>query len=475
MVSDKTLALFHKAAAGIPAYKSYLSANGIDPSVITDGNAFLSVPLTSKKGYLVHHPLQDLIWSDADNPILFCSTSGSTGEPYYFPRDEKLSWQYSFLLEDYIKASSYGKGKTLVLIGFGMGVWIGGVITLRAFEIAAARMDQQIALLPTGYNKTEIYKALKRLSPQFDQTIIVGYPPFVKEVVDEADGEGVKLQDLHIRFLFAAESFSETFRNYVCEKAGVSDPVRDTLNIYGTADIGAMAYETPLSILIRRIALEDPMLYRDLFGQIHKTPTLAQYDPRFIEFEEVEGEVVLNADGVLPLVRYAVGDHGGVLDYAHIRTVMAHYGVNLEAEISKAKLGPYIDKKKPFVYVYERVDFSVTIHGIIIYPEFVKEALLKPEMSDHFTERFTMATKTDIHHNQFLQINIELQKGVAASAELERKALKKIKASLIERSSEFAEISKSNKAGKLIHCILWENGHPRYFAPGTKQKWVEKK
>lgn len=474
MISKRSVDLFQKAVKGIPAYRYYLSAQGFDPRTVTDEASFATVPLTSKKSYLVHHELQDLTWKDKGNPVLFCATSGSTGEPYYFPRDDKLSWQYSFLLEDFLNSSSYGKGSTLVLIGFGMGVWIGGVITLRAFEIAAERMKQPVALLPTGYNKNEIYKALKKLSPQYDQTVIVGYPPFVKELVDEAESEGVDLPSLNIRFLFAAEAFTETFRNYLCEKAGVQDPLRDTLNIYGTADIGAMAYETPLSILVRRLAISEPLLYMDLFGQIEKTPTLAQYNPEFVEFEAVEGEVVLSADGALPLIRYAVGDHGGIMDYAHVKTLMTHYGINLDAEISKAKLGPHINKELPFVYVYERINLSATIHGINIYPEFIKEALLPEDMSAVFTERFTMATKTDIHHNQFLQINLELQKDVEPTQLLKNKALHAIRDSLLARSSEFTEISKIKKAGSLLKIELWHNGHPRYFAPGTKQKWVEK-
>ena len=150
------------------------------------------------------------------------------------------------------------EGRTLVLVGFGMGVWIGGIIVLRSLEIAADRMDAPVSILPTGYNKKEVFKALRRLSPDFDQTIIIGYPPFVKELVDEAEGEDIDLTKLNIRFVFAAEAFTERFREYLCAKAGVDNLLKDTLNIYGTADLGGMAYETPLSILVRRLAQEDP-------------------------------------------------------------------------------------------------------------------------------------------------------------------------------------------------------------------------
>lgn len=475
MLSQRSLDVFHKAAASLPAYKQFLKDNGVKAGAITTVQALANVPRTSKKIYLVPNRIEDLVDREAGKGLLlYCATSGSTGDPYYFPRSEELSVQYSHVVENYLKYSSYGNGRTLVLLGFGMGVWIGGIITQRAYEIAAQRMGAPVSLLPTGYNKTQIFQALKRLSPDFDQTILIGYPPFIKEVIDEAEGEGIDLKKLNLRLMFAAEAFTETFRNYLCDRAGVRSPLLDTLNIYGSADVGAMAYETPLSILIRRLALEDPLLYRDLFGQIEKTPTLAQFNPDFIEFEEVDGELLLTADGAMPLIRYAIGDHGGVLDYEQIRALMHRYGVNLDAEISKAKLLPYITKHHPFVFVYERTDLSATLHGIIIYPEFVKEGLLRPAMIGSFTERFTMATKHDINHNQFLQINLELQKGVEPSEALEKLALKVIRATMIEKSSEFSEVSKSKASQELIQIVLWPNGHTRYFAPGTKQKWVEK-
>ncbi|MEO5627431.1 MAG: hypothetical protein ABIQ89_00915 [Candidatus Saccharimonadales bacterium] len=474
MISDKSIKLFKKVAKEIPAYSAFLAEHHLKPADISSPKDFYKVPLTSKKNYLVPNALQDLVWkNDFNNLMLFCSTSGSTGKPYYFPRNEELSLQYSYVIEDFLKYSSYGKGPTLVLIGFGMGVWIGGIITLRAFEIAAARMNQPVSILPAGYNKKELFKALQELSPNFEQTVIVGYPPFIKELIDEASQADLNLAKLQIRLLSAAEAFTETFRKYVCENGGVQDPILDTMNIYGTADIGAMAYETPLSILARRLIIEDPVLFKDVFRQIEKTPTLAQFNPDFIEFEEVNGELALTGNAALPLIRYAVGDHGGVISYNEMMTKLKSYNINLEAEVKKYGIGHTV-KKHPFVFVYERTDFAATLHGIIIYPEFIKEGLLKPKMGRYFTERFTMSTKTDVRHNQFLQINIELQPGLEGSEEIEKIACKAIRTSLIEKSSEFAEISKSKDSDQLIQVVLWPNGHERYFAAGIKQKWVEK-
>jgi len=474
MTSDRVVQLFHRAVHELPAYKAFLLAEGFDPGSVHSPEDFARVPIISKKTYLQVNDRKDLLWPDSQKePLWFCSTSGSTGEPYYFPRTEAIAARGMKFATDFLTHSSYGQGRTLVLMAFGMGVWIGGLVTLRSFELAVAQHPMPVSFLPTGYNKREIFKALRKLSPEFDQTILVGYPPFVKEIIDEAEGEGIDLTKLNMRLMFAAEAFTEQFREYVCEKAGVANLLVDTLNIYGSADMGAMAYETPLSIMVRRLALEDPLLYKDVFGQIEKTPTLAQYDPELVEFEAVDGELIVTSDDALPLIRYAIGDHGGVLPYDHLEQLFRRYNLDFHLEAEKAGIAHTIDKR-PFVYVYERTDLSATLHGIIIYPEFVKEGLLKPAMSKHFTERFTMSTKHDIHHNQFLQINLELQKNQEPSPELEQRAVEYIRRSMIQKSSEFAEVSKSRASEQLIQVVLWSNGHERYFGPGAKQMWVEK-
>lgn len=474
MITKNSIKLFRQAAKNVDAYASFLKDRGIRADKIKTVEDWQQVPITDKNNYLRQYPLESLLQKDGHNGLLeFCSTSGSTGEPFYFPRSEELGVQYSKLIEGYLLQSDPKRNKnTLVLIGFGMGVWIGGVFTLRAFEIASKSLRYPLSILPVGYNKKEMFKALKQLAPQFDQTIIVGYPPFVKQLVDEAPEEGIDLLQLRTRYLFAAESFTEGFRDYICAKTN-ANPLLDTLNIYGTADIGAMAYESPVSILVRRLATADKQLFESIFGQIQKTPTLAQYNPDFIEFEEVDGTVVLTGRSVLPLIRYSIGDNGGVFAYKKMESILRERGYDLSAEIKKAGI-PSIVPKQPFVYVYERSNFSATLHGINIYPEFIKDGLLNPELHAHVTGRFVMSTHYDAAQNQYLEIHVELSRGGKSSDVVKATVTKAIYESLIKKSSEFAEISRMPSKGDLVRVELWPQDYPKYFEPGIKQRWVQK-
>lgn len=467
------LEIFHRAVREVPAYRDFLKKEKIDPVTIRTGTDLRRVPTVSKSNYLRKYPFEKLCWNGALNgQLVFTSTSGSTGEPFYFPRSAELDRESSIAHELFIRNSSCKATEpTLVLVCFGMGVWIGGLLTYKAFEIAAARGKYPFSILTPGINKEEIFKALRSLAPHYKQVILAGYPPFIKDILDEAPGRGIRLRDRHVRILFAAEAFSETFRDYVAASAGIKNVCRDTLNVYGTADIGTMAYETPGSILIRRLAMKRKPLFKKLFGAINKTPTLCQYDPLFVNFESVDGEIYITGDNTIPLVRYAIGDHGGVRSFADIEAIMRREGIDLRREAAKAKIPLY---ELPFVYVYERKDLSTTIYGLQIYPETIKEVLLRKPLSSFLTGRFTLITRFDKQLNQFLEINIELKKDFRLIPHYHDVVLKKIVAALLEKNSEYRELSKHLGKRALPNLVFWPNGHPDHFQPGTKQQWVKK-
>jgi phenylacetate-CoA ligase len=471
--NENSLKLFHQAARYVPAYKDFLKKNKINPDKVKNINDFQQIPPTSKENYLRRYPIEKITWDGSLNkPLVFTATSGSTGEPFYFTRSNQLDWESSIIHEFFLKNGSGKEDKpTLVIVGFGMGVWIGGLITYKAFELASQRGQYPVSILTPGVNKEEILKAIRKLSPHYHQTILVGYPPFIKDVIDDAKEEGINLKKMNLRLLFAAEPFTENFRDHICKEAGVGNLYLDSMNIYGTADIGTMAHETPLSILIRRLSIKDKKIFSDIFPEIHKTPTLTQYNPLFINFEAPGGEILITGNSSIPLIRYSVGDHGGVYSFSELEKIFEKHGVSLMAEAKKAKIDKSITEL-PFVYVYERTDFSTTIYGLQIYPEYIREALLDAKLSHHVTGKFALVTKFDKKHNQYLEINIELRKGKKAGLKIQKIALDKIVSYLRKKSSEYKELS--NHIGQRAYpkLVFWQAENPLYFKTGIKQKWV---
>ncbi len=435
--------------------------------------SFENIPVTSKNLFLKKFSLTDLlIPPKLQQTLIFTSTSGSTGDPYYFPRTYSIDYQYSIIVELFLKQSSYGFPKpTLVLVCFGMGVWIGGLITYQAFEIAARRSNLPISILTPGINKVEIFKALKKLSKYYDQTIIIGYPPFIKDIVDESWSNGIDLKKIKIRFIFAAEVFSEPFRNYLAKAVGIKNVCRDMMNIYGSADIGAMAIETGISTLLKKIIYNNKSVYKDFFNTENKMPTIAQYDPRYISFESLNGEILITGMNAIPLIRYAIGDHGYVFTYKQVRNILKKNNISLNKELIKNSI---LDStyELPFICIFERSDFSTTIYGLQIYPEIIRESLLKPLLKKYVTGKFVMSTKFDKKHNQYLEIIVELKNKIPKSDRVTKIAQNIIFTHLTQKSSEYRELKSYLKERAIPVVILSDYGNPEYFKTGIKQKWV---
>src|SRR5258708_3438861 len=462
-----TLGLFQEMVRSVPAYAKFLKQNSFDPAKVKNYEDLKTVPFINKENYFQKFSIPELVWKEhfKTTPFVFTSTSGSTGQPTYFLRDENLDWQYSVLAEMFLKNGR--KGTTLLINCFGMGVWIGGVITYLAFRYAALR-GYPLTIITPGVNKKEISHSLKNAAPHFDNVILAGYPPFIKDVIDEGILEGINFSK-HMRLFFAGEVFTENFRNYLAKELKLRNIYFDTLNIYGTAELGAMAFETPAAILIRRLALKNPEVYEELFHN-KRLPTLAQYNPMFVNFEAEDNNILISARSAMPIFRYKIGDNGGVLRLSQIEAAFVKSHINLRSEARKLGIELF---ELPFVYVYERSDLSTKLYGAIIYPEPVKEALLDKRLRKHVTGKFTMITKFDSKQNEYLEINIETVPNFKSNSAHHKLCQRLIVEHLLKKNAEY-----KNNYGSIPHkvtpkIIFWSYGHQTHFAGGGKHKWIK--
>jgi len=471
--AKEILKLFHAASKRVPAYKDFLRKNQINPEKIKTLEDFSSVPPIDKNNYLRVYPYEQLVWDgDIKKPTTIHSTSGSTGEPTYFQRDLMSDFRREVIINNFFRYNELTiSGPTLFIITFSVGIWSAGMGIYTAAYLTSNLNKYPISIISPGISKIEILKILKNIAPNFKQVIIAGYPPFVKDIIDDALHEGIDLRKFNLRFVFTGEAFSEKFRDYISDKVGIKNIFIDTMNTYGTSEFGATAVETPLSILVRRLV--NKKVFNELFGNISRVPTLAQYIPHFINFECVDGELFLTGDGPIPLIKYKSGDNGGILTYQRLEEVLSNNGIDIEKESKKLGIFKYI-YKLPLVFVYERKNLTTTVYGVLIYPEFIKAALLDEQLSQFLTGKFTMIQKSNKEQDQYLEVNLELKKDIDFEKQYEEIALKRILEILIEKSSEFRELYKSLGEKVYPKIVFWPYEHHEYFTTGMKQKWVKK-
>jgi phenylacetate-CoA ligase len=468
------LRLFHDMADRVPAYKDFLRQHNVNPRQIRTIDDFKQLPTIDKDNYLRQYPRQDLCWDGqfSSERWVVSTTSGSTGKPFYFPRTDLQDEQYALTAELYLRENFHIQDrKTLYIDAFAMGAWIGGLFTYEAIH-RVAQKGYALTVITPGINKTEVINSVRELGPDFDQVIIGCYPPIMRDIIDLGIEEGLDWKRYNLGIVFSAEGFGEEFRDYITQHGKLSNIYTSSLNHYGTVDLGTMSHETPLSILVRRQAVQEKELFKALFGEVSKQPTLTQFLPELFYFEGEENRVICSAYGGLPLVRYDLKDHGHVITLESVRAAYVSQGKKLDHEIQAAN----IESTKwnlPFVYLYERSDFSVTFTGAQIYPEEIRRALLEPGLHSQITGKFTMISGYDKRARNYLEINIELRKGAKASKELSTIVQEHIVAHLLKENSEYRVLYGEYRTKLHPRIKLWDNEHALHFSSRGKQKWVK--
>jgi phenylacetate-CoA ligase len=460
------LALFHDVVASVPAYRSFLAERGVVAETVTTLEAFSRLPATSKKDY--HAPNElfalcrngELVSSD-----FVAVSSGSTGEPSVWPRFVSDELGTAFRFEQVLADSFRGdRRRTLGVVCFALGSWVGGMYTTAACRHLAAK-GYPLTLVTPGNQRAEILRVVRALAPSFEQTVLFGYPPFLKDVIDAGRADGLDWSRFGVRLVTAGEVFSEAWRSLVCERAGASDPVRHSASLYGTADGGVLANETPLSITIRRYLAQHPSVASALFGE-SRLPTLCQYDPCHRYFEADGGELLFTGDGGAPLVRYRILDRGGIVPHAAMLAFLRDHGFDPTPELEAEREA----RALPFVFVFGRGSFALSYYGANVYPENVSPALERPDVAAHVTGKFVLEIVTGADENTELALAVELAAHAAPSAALEADIARAVRAELERTNSEFLAYVPSER--RTARVRLFPLGHAEYFPLGVKHRYT---
>lgn len=465
--AENALRLFQEVAQTIPAYRRFLEEQGVPPETIRSPEAFASLPMISRANYLRRYPLSDLCRGGRiEQCDMVAVSSGSTGEPTFWLRflsDElQIAVRFEQVFRDSFRAD---ERRTLAVVCFALGTWVGGMYTAGCCRHLAAK-GYPLTVITPGNNRAEILRVVRQLAPFYDQTVLLGYPPFLKDLIDAGRAQGVEWSRYRIRLVMAGEVFSEEWRELIAERIGSEDLLHDFASLYGTADAGVLGNETPLSIAIRRFLAQRPQVARQLFGE-SRLPTLVQYDPFSRYFELHEDTLLFTGDNGIPLIRYHISDEGGLIPYAAMREFLERHGFAAETSLTPERLQA---RPLPFAFVFGRSHFTVSFYGANIYPENVTVGLEQPGIREWVTGKFVIEAQEEADHNRRLCIAVELAPGESASAERERAVADAIEAQLTRLNSEFAHYVPAER--RVPQVRLLPAGDPNYFPVGVKHRYT---
>lgn len=463
---NKALKIFHSAAERVPAYKDFLKSRKVDHKKIKTIEDFKTVPLTDKKNYISVYPLAKRCWGGSlcDSRLMAVS-SGTSGEPTFWPRSDYQEYEQNIIHELAFKYSfEVDKYKTLVIIGFPMGVYVSGMATALPAFMSLSKKYKATFITP-GNNKAEVIRIAKNLCNDFEQMVFIGHPFFIKDVIETGNREGIEWSSLKIKMMFCSEGFNETWRDYLLKEAGIKNSRFSAINTYGSSETLLTAVETPLSIFARSAMDKDVKLRKELASS-EFVPNIFQYNPLLRYIESVGEELVFTTAGQVPLIRFNIHDAGEIVSFDKLK-----HALGKKFDVFEKKNGASA-WKLPFVSLFGRSDHTVIFYAANIYPEHIRIALDHEPFLGKITGKFAMCKTLRDDMDQCLEINVELQQGVIPHQSFEEEIRDRVTVKLKEINKEYLDTSTHSEKDLRPVIKLWPNGHEKYFKPGLKPRFI---
>jgi len=457
--SKKWLDLFHKTASTVLAYKKFLKKHKINPLKIKTLKDFTKLPIINKNNYYQKYNLKDF-FPKRKNPSMAYASSGSSGKPTFWFREDEQEQSggeiHEIIFRDIFNITK--KESTLVVVCFSMGIWVAGNYTLSACRYVS-NLGYNLTTISPGIEKEDIFNILKELAPKYDNLILAGYPSFLMDIMNEVQKRKIFIRNKKINFIMSGDKFSESWRKDFLNLVKIKNS-HSLINIYGSADAAILGHETPLSIFLRKELLINKNLRQRLSGKGEDFPSIIQYYPNRIFFEEVDGELIITSQTAIPLIRYNIHDIGRIIKYAEVKKILKI--CNLEKKAQKHGL---FEWKLPLIILKGRTDVATTFYALNIFPEHIKAGIENKSVKKFLTGNFMIYNKV-INRNKVekLCIRIELSKGVRPTKKNFDLINKSIIGHLIKLNIEFRKLYQTINQKALPMVNFYKYGDKKFLA-----------
>jgi phenylacetate-CoA ligase len=387
-------------------------------------------------------------------------SSGTSGEPKFWPRGGYAEYEAAIIHElAYRSLFNIQKKRTLLIVGFPMGVYVSGIATLLPSWLITQR-GYSATLVATGNAKTDMVRIVEHLGQSFEQVVLVGHPFFIKDVIETGASKGVDWKSLKVSMLYCSEGFNEDWRTHVSAIAGIPTSSIRAFNTYGSSETLLVAHETLASVALRQAMGHSSNIHSSLMETPY-IPNIFQYNPLLRYIESLDGTLAFTSDNGVPLIKYDLGDGGTIIPFAQAAQHLS----------AKELRGAW---KLPFVTLNGRRDHTIIFYAANIYPEHIHLALNEPVFLRKITGKFAMRKDYLPNQDQFLEINIELRPDEKPTPELATSIEERIVEKLLKVNMEYAFLSKNLDKNIRPHVVLHPYQDPLYFKVGLKPRYIVK-
>ena len=459
----KALAMLRKTARDIRHYRDFLQLKNVKMEDIRSIEDFISLlPSIDKENYIRKAgTLHELCFKDNDQPEFLVRSSGFTGRPItWIESKDEIESARKYVSFGMDMLFSTKKRSTLIINGFALGSWSGGISML-------VETEEECSLINPGLVEKEIIELVTELKDEYDQIIIAGNPVFLKDIVDESHMKGLGWNRYRIHLITGGELITEAWRDYMLCKLNPKET--KIYSAFGASDIGVVGFnETNESIKIRKAAITNAPLRKALFDETEELPMLFQYDPTryFITVSKGWELEFTKCDlgTLMPLIKYNLHDVGGIISHKKMEKILRDFSLHVDLKF------PF-----PFIFVQGRSDGTISFCSSKIYPANIEEAIFSSSnLSASTTGRFKLLKKYGADHNSHLHVTIQLEKNKAGDRKLKERFTRAIHDSLMRSNADFRQdiTHMKNKGKKIIdvELIPFEQ-YP--VEPSIKERYIE--
>lgn len=386
-------AAFLKARARCPAYQRFLAAEGYKPArhwKLSD------LPVMTKENYVKKYSIEERCY-DGRIPatgVVIDESSGSSGLPNNWVRSAEEREDVKHILQLNYQLIYRDTG-CILLNCFALGPWATGM------NVSMSLVDVGI-LKSIGPDQKKLENTLTLFGTPY-RYLVFGYPPFIKSFVDTTR---LDLSQYRMDLIVGGEGISESLRTYLLNF------FQSVISSYGASDLEInIGVETPMTIRLRQLCLNNRDLCRSLFGR-ETPPMVFQYNALdYIIETNVDGELVFTIGrqtSAAPKIRYNLRDSGGVMTYSQLAVRLRAVGLEI-AELP----GP--QSKFPLLFVFGRADLTVPFYGAKVYPTDVEDTINTHSALVKQINSFQLSSYEDELINRKLRIHLERVKGSEAA------------------------------------------------------------
>lgn len=427
---------FQSAARNVPAYTELLKRNGIRAAKSTIGIA--GIPAMDKATYVTAFPIESRCVGGRfpSTGVMVDESSGSSGLPTNWVRGVAERNANRRTLRFGLR-HRLGDGPLFFLNAFALGPWATGVnLTLS--------LAQWTRIKTVGPDLSKIENTLRQFGTGHHY-VIMGYPPFLKQLVDRVD---IDWKLYRVSMLYGGEGMSESMRRYLQTKG-----IQRVYGSYGASDLELnIAAETGLTIALRRLLEERPEIAARVLKHSGATPMIFQFNPADFFFEtNGNGELLVTICRpryVAPKIRYNIHDLGHVMRFPELRRLLLENGLGL-ADLEENALD------LPLLFHYGRSDATVAYYGCKISPADVQEALFRhPELANG-VDSFQLRTFEDEVGDKRMVLALEV---TASELKTGNDLSRALFNTLAEINQDFRESRRMVSAGKEPKIELFDVG-----------------